>query len=168
MVADLLYFRDAPGGKAVREATTGEIYATDRYTLEMEFSSGYNFQLMYLVGYEDRSPISPPETEESRRWEDQVGTGPFMFEEYVVGSHMTYLRNPIWWQTATIDGVEYKLPFVDKVIIPIMPDIATQIAAIRTAKLDWIEYVAAPYWESLISTAPSLKYRIGAGVSGVT
>ena len=167
IVADLLWFREAPGGVGFKDITTGEIYATDRYTLEIVFSEGYNYMLMYLVGYEDRAVISPPETEASTNWEDMVGTGPFMFEEYVVGSHMTFLRNPNWWQTATIDGVEYELPFVDKAIVPIIPDVATQVAAIRTAKLDWIEYVAPAFWSSLIETAPSLEYRIGAGVAGV-
>ncbi len=167
IVADLLWFREAPGGVGFKDITTGEIYATGRYTLEIEFSDGYNYMLMYLVGYEDRAVISPPEIEASTRWEDMVGTGPFMFEEYVVGSHMSFLRNPNWWQTATIDGVEYELPFVDKAIVPIIPDVATQVAAIRTAKLDWIEYVAPAFWSSLIETAPSLEYRIGPGVAGV-
>ncbi len=124
--------------------------------------------LMYLVGDEDRAQISPPETEESRDWADMIGTGPFMFEEYVVGSHMSFVRNPNWWQTATIDGVEYELPFVDRAIVPIIPDLTTQVAAIRTAKLDWIEYLAAPYWESLIETAPELQYRLGPGVGIMT
>jgi len=167
VVADILWFREAPGGIGFKEITTADIKATGRYTLEIPFSEGYNYMLMYLIGYEDRSQISPPETEESRDWADMIGTGPFQFEEYVVGSHMSFVRNPNWWQTATIDGVGYELPFVDRMIVPIMPDLTTQVAALRTAKLEWTECLAAPYWKSVIETAPGIEYRLGPGV-GIT
>jgi hypothetical protein len=44
--------------------------------------------MMYVIGYEDRALISPPEMIEAGadKWENQVGSGPFMFMEYVVGS----------------------------------------------------------------------------------
>ncbi len=159
MVAWLLYIREAPGELAFKGMSTDKIIATDRYTLEIPFSAGYNNQLMYLIGYEDRALVSPPEIQGSKSWEDQVGTGPFMFEEYVVGSYMSYLKNPIWWQTETINGVEYELPFADRMIIPIIPSMDSQVAALRTGKIDWHELIPATYWASLDQTAPQLESR---------
>ena len=166
VVADLLYFREAPGGAGFKKIS-GNIYATDRYTLEIEFSEGYTLMLMYLVGIEDRAHISPPEIEGSDSWDDQVGTGPFMLKEYVPGSHMTYERNPNYWKTTTINGVEYQLPFVDELTMPIIPDMSTQIAALRTGKLDFHEMVAPTYWETLKGD-PELEFVTVFGSAGNT
>jgi peptide/nickel transport system substrate-binding protein len=114
---------------------------------------------MYIVGYEDRALVSPPELQGNKNWEDQVGTGPFMFKEYVAGSYMTYEKNPIWWQTEVIDGVEYELPFADEMTIPIIPEEATTISALRTGKFDWIERVEVTWWDDLDRTAPEMDSR---------
>ena len=156
IVADLTYFREAPGGKTFKKFST-KIYSTGKYSLVIETSS-FNVQLFpYIIGYEDRAKISPPEIQGSKKWEDQVGTGPFMFKEYVVGSHMAWERNPTYWETTTIDGKEYKLPFVDEMIWPIIPDESTQVAALRTGKLDFHHKLFSSWWETLDKSAPWLK-----------
>jgi len=155
VVADLEYLRASPGGARWRDIV-GDIYTTDRYTLVLEFALGFDVSLMYSIGYEDRALISPPEIEGSESWEDQVGTGPWMFKEYVVGSHMAYERNPDYWDTTTINGVEYQLPFIDKLVSPIIPDMATQMAALRTGMLDFQLSVPTTQWENLDKTAPDL------------
>jgi len=167
MVAYLLYFKRAPAGVSFSEIS-GDIYTTGKYTLEIEYSKGYDYMLMYLVGYEDRSNVEPPETvvAGASKWENQVGTGPWMFKEYVVGAYMSYVRNPNYWNTTTIDGKEYELPFADELICPIIPDASTQMAALRTGVLDWIERVPAPQWETLAKTAPGLLSATAVGGQG--
>jgi peptide/nickel transport system substrate-binding protein len=86
-----------------------------------------------------------------------------MFKEYVIGSHMAFKRNPNYWKTTTIDGKVYKMPFVDELVIPIIPDISTQMAALRTGKLDMHERPPVEHWKDLESTAPDLKFGTGAG-----
>ncbi len=162
-VADILYFREAPAGKTLK-SFTGKIYATDKYTLVIEMTK-FDISLMYRIGYEDRALISPPETEGNQKWEDQVGTGPWMLKEYVVGSYMKYAKNPNYWKTTTIDGKEYKLPFVDELVLPLIPDTSTQIAALRAGTLDFHHRVPATYWKDLRKTAPDL---IGATPPGAT
>ncbi|MBA7556997.1 Heme-binding protein A [subsurface metagenome] len=102
--------------------------------------------------------MSPPEMRVAGAsiWENQVGTGPFMLEEYVVGSHMSYVRNPNYWYSTTINGVEYQLPFVDKLVYPIIPDESTQVAALRTAVVDIDTRVGPAYIYELEQTAPKL------------
>lgn len=56
------------------------------------------------------------------------------------------------------------MPFIDRLIYPIIPDEATQIAALRTARIDFHQFVPPSYWDSLDSTTPELekaKYSIG-------
>ncbi len=166
MASYLNYFREAPNGKAFKEMTT-KIYATDKYTVVIE-TPKFDVNLMYFVGYEDRALVLPPETIKAgaSKWENFVGTGPYMLEEYKVGSHMSYVKNPNYWKTTTIKGKVYKLPFIDKVVYPIMPDPTVQIAALRTAKIEYYQGVAAQYWQSLQETAPDLKYQELVGNSG--
>jgi len=157
LLADTLYFREAPGGKAFKKMT-GNIYI-ENGALVMEFSEGLNFGLMYRAGIEDRALFSPPEIEGSKKWEDQVGTGPFKLKEYAIGSYFKYAKNPNYWGTTTINGKEYKIPFVDELIYPIIADESTAIAALRTAKIDYSHQVLPAHWKNLEASASGLKYH---------
>ena len=156
VVADLLEYRECPGGKAFK-GYSGDIYATDKYTVVIEFAN-FDVSWAFYLGYEDRALISPPEmiAAGADKWKNQVGTGPFMFKEYAVGSNMTFERNPNWWQKTTIKGVEYQGPFIDEMIWPIIPDVATQIAALQTGKIDYYWQVPAEQWDHLDKVAPEL------------
>ena len=78
-------------------------------------------------------------------------------KNYIEGNSLTYVRNPDYWGKATIGGKEYSMPFVDKVVCPIIPDVSTQIAALRTGKVDLMVNVSWEYWDSLAKTNPELK-----------
>ena len=157
IAADLNRFREAPWGNRF-DGVLKDVYTTDKYTVVVEFVDQFSLEGFYYFGWEDRSLIAPPEMIEAGddRWANQVGTGPFMFEEYVPGSHMSYVRNPDYWGTTTINGKEYQMPFIDRLIYPIIPDEATQIAALRTAKIDFHQFVPPSYWDNL-DTIPELE-----------
>jgi peptide/nickel transport system substrate-binding protein len=158
IVLDLLRYRESPAGSGMGFAGfSGDIYSTSKYDLTIEFKQ-FDIGWVFLVGYEDRSIVSPPETHAAGGdvWMNQVGTGPFMLEEYEIGSHMSFVKNPNWWKTTVIDGKEYKLPFVDKVTVPIIPDEATHAAALRTGKIDWHQWVDVEFHADLDRTAPEL------------
>ncbi len=170
IVADLLYFAESPNGSQNFAPMFTDIYATDKYTVVIE-TPGFNIDLMYIVGYEDRATYCPPEVYEApgggSKWENRVGTGPYMFEEYVVGSHMSYKKNPNWWrETTTIDGVEYEIPFIDRMVKPIIPDESTRVAAIRTGTLDYYWGVPGSAWSTLDKQKGlvSKKYLGGFGI----
>jgi peptide/nickel transport system substrate-binding protein len=56
-----------------------------------------------------------------------VGTGPFMFKEWVSGDHMTMVKNPNYWGSK---------PHLDQIIIKFEPDTNTQLADLRTGTID--------------------------------
>ena len=168
IVDDILYFKEAVSkGKFIRDGVV-DIYATDEHTLVIE-TLGFDLSLIYKLTYEDRALITPPEMIDAGadKWENQVGTGPFMFKEYVIGSHMTFERNPNWWKTTVIDGKVYDdIPFIDEMIYPIIPDASTLVAATRTGKIDYNWSVESRHWETLDTTAPEIISLKTPGTSG--
>ena len=66
-----------------------------------------------------------------------VGTGPYMLTEWVEGSSISWDKNPDYW------GYDEKypqnrLPYIDEIRALVMPDEATRLAALRTAKVDYV------------------------------
>jgi peptide/nickel transport system substrate-binding protein len=79
-----------------------------------------------------------------QNWKNQVGTGPFMLSEYVPGSLITQIRNPGYWEKDPVGpGTGNQLPYLDNVRQLIIPDASTRLAALRTAKIDWISNLTA-------------------------
>ncbi|MGH7904369.1 MAG: ABC transporter substrate-binding protein, partial [Candidatus Dormibacteraceae bacterium] len=59
------------------------------------------------------------------RW--LVGTGPFMFKDWVPGDHVTLVRNPRWWGPR---------PHLDYIYIQFQPDPSGELAAVRSGAVD--------------------------------
>ena len=57
-----------------------------------------------------------------------VGTGPFLFEEWVTGDHVTLVPNENYW-----NGV----PVLDEYIFKILPDDAAIVNQLKTGEIDW-------------------------------
>ncbi|MBA7479100.1 Heme-binding protein A [subsurface metagenome] len=69
---------------------------------------------------------------------------------------MAYVRNPHYHDKTTINGKEYEVPFVDELIWPIIPDRSTQIAALRTGKLDIWYCTPTEFTDTLKQSTPEL------------
>ncbi len=137
-----------------------DVFAEDRYTVVVK-TNGFDAGWMVHIGLGRFTQIQPPEVFETGAPDDWrshigVGTGPFVLANYTEGSSATYVKNPNYWDTTTIDGVEYETPFVDKLIYPFMVDQTTQIAALRTGKIDWMQEINLRYEDTLRSTSPDL------------
>ncbi len=57
-----------------------------------------------------------------------VGTGPFLFEEWVTGDHVTLVPNDNYWNGA---------PILDEYIFKILPDDAAAVNQLKTGEIDW-------------------------------
>lgn len=164
---DINTFWHAPWGRRFDGTLARETYARDKYTVVCEFEN-FNNQFLYYIGFEDRAVYSPPELEDNNPhlWENQVGTGPFMFESYTIGSSMTFKKNPDYWYKTTIDGKEYQLPFIDRLVFPIIPDAATMMSAVRTGKVDFHMEPQIGQWDNYDKISSHLNRYIFAPGSG--
>jgi peptide/nickel transport system substrate-binding protein len=165
---DINFFRHASWGSRFDGVLKDDVYTTDKYTVICEFENFSN-QFMYYIGFEDRAVYSPPELEKNspNLWKNQVGTGPFMFKEYQIGAFMKFTRNPDYWNKTTIKGKEYQMPFVDELVFPIIPDASTQMAAIRTGKVDLQMEPQIGQWDNYDSISPNLVSHTCAVGSGM-
>ncbi len=74
--------------------------------------------------------------------ENPVGTGPFMFVEWVKGDHITYKANPDYW----MEGY----PLVEELIFRPIPESATRVAAIQADEVDIVGRLGTEEAQSLL------------------
>ncbi|MFC2021443.1 ABC transporter substrate-binding protein [Chloroflexota bacterium] len=108
--------------------------------------------------------VLPPEVIEKygdvKDWRNVVGTGPYMLTDLVTGSQITLTRNPNYWDKDPVGpGKGNQLPYLDTINVLIIPDISTQLAAMRSGRADWVSNVELGDGANLIETAPRLEYH---------
>ncbi len=172
LVADDVVFsykRLASSPKAVKNYFdyVKDVTASDKYTVVFEMSK-FNAEWDYRFGYGYYSGIMPKEVVEAGAadWKNVNGTGPFKLTNYVQGNSQTYEKNPDYWDKETINDQELKLPYVDKLIYRIIKDDSTQVTALRTGKLDIMEYIRWQDAEQLKKSTPALKWNKWLAPSG--
>jgi peptide/nickel transport system substrate-binding protein len=135
------------------------VRASDARTVVFHFKD-YFAEWDYRFGWGYYSAIAPKELSsvDAKNWKNGVGTGPFQIVDYVQGNSHTYAKNPNYWDSDRIGGSAYKLPFVDKVVLRIIRDEATQHSSLRTGKLDILEAIRWSAVDNLKQTAPQLKW----------
>ncbi|KAA5613933.1 ABC transporter substrate-binding protein [Rhodovastum atsumiense] len=72
--------------------------------------------------YEDTDPLT------NRNASAPIGTGPFVFREWVKGSHVILERNPRYWDAPK--------PYLDRIVVRFIADQAARSAAFETGELD--------------------------------
>jgi len=86
--------------------------------------------------------------------EHPIGTGPFMFEEWERGDHITYKANPnYWWEG---------YPKVETLIFRPIPESATRTAAIQTDEIDIVGRLSAEEAQGLLGVegVKIIKYPV--------
>ena len=138
------------------------VEVVDKYTVAFNlsrFKSTWSLHLGYGYGGLEHPVVREVREAGVNDWKNHYGTGPFLLTDYTEGSSITYEKNEDYWGKEVINGKEYQLPFVDKIICPIILDMSTKIAALRTGKLDLANRVPLTYDETLMSTSPKLISR---------
>jgi ABC-type transport system substrate-binding protein len=134
---------------------TGSAYwALDQWTCEYRLFTPYS-------GLEDSGDwmfIQPTESAgvDLSNFQNDIGTGPYLITDAVQSSSITWRKNPNYWMPDPNHPGNI-LPYVDTVIGLVIPDISTQVAAIRTHKLDTLTVT----WDnaaSLQKTNPDMKF----------
>lgn len=120
-----------PRGRATFANVT-EVRTPDAHTAVIVLSKPSPFLLTALAAAE--SPIVPKHLYEgsdvaaSKYNSAPVGTGPFVFKEWVQGSHIILERNPNYWDKPK--------PYLDRVVVRFVTDSAARAAALESGSLD--------------------------------
>lgn len=78
-----------------------------------------------------------------------IGTGPFVFKEWVKGSHILLERNPNYWDKGK--------PYLEKIIIRFITDPMTMVSALETGEVNYV-FRGLPYEAAAkLGTNPNLE-----------
>lgn len=92
--------------------------------------SGNETQIFPKHLYEGTDPLTNP-------WNAKpIGTGAFIFKEWVRGSHITLERNPNYWDAGK--------PYLDRITFKVVPDAGTRAAALETGEVQYIPLSPVP------------------------
>lgn len=136
-----------------------KIEARDKHTVLFRFKE-FNAEWDYRFGWGYYSGIMPKEvaTAGAANWKNVNGTGPFTLTQFVQGNASTYTKNPQYWDSERIGNKDYKLPFVDKVVLRTIKDEATRNTMLRTGKIDIMEGLRWTAVDELKRSAPQLQW----------
>ncbi|MGY8525369.1 ABC transporter substrate-binding protein [Paracidovorax citrulli] len=136
-----------------------KVEARDKHTVLFRFKE-FNAEWDYRFGWGYYSGIMPKEvaTAGAANWKNVNGSGPFTLTQFVQGNSTIYSKNGNYWDSERIAGKEYKLPFVDKVVLRTIKDEATRNTMLRTGKLDIMEGLRWTAVEELKRSAPQLQW----------
>jgi peptide/nickel transport system substrate-binding protein len=113
---------------------------------------------LFLSTVADNWAIIPPqyfqEVGQEGFNEHPIGTGPFVFEEWVKGDHITMKANSNYWQ----EGV----PKIETLIFRPVPESATRVAAIQTGEVDIVTRLSSEEAKSLLGVpnVTVIKYPV--------
>jgi len=130
-----------PGANVVVEAP-------DSNTVVLKLKQPYA-PLLDLIAYPTAGPFILPkhlyegtDMKKNPYNSKPIGTGPFMFKEWVIGSHIEMVRNPNFFGR----GKEGK-PYIDRLVFRLIPDPAGRMLALKKGDVDFVPYNAVPFEE---------------------
>src|SRR6059036_1798559 len=133
----------------------------DPYTVQIRLKQPYAFMLHMLAAYRMGLVLASPGatqkyTPEERRAgkpEAVVGCGPFRLVEWVKGSHLVMDRFDKYF----VPG----LPYLDRVVIRVIKDPVTQMAAFKAGEIDFIADFSADHVDTLRAQNPRALVMTG-------
>lgn len=130
--------KTASRGKGLMGPLT-KIEALDKYTVKLtlsepvaDFPANLSLPYMRIIPKEKVGELNTK----------AYGTGPFMLKEFVVGDHVTVVRNVNYFRRG--------LPYVDEVRMMVYPDSAAELAALTGGTTDIM-------WQTRIEQIPLLR-----------
>ncbi len=134
------------------------ITATDDWTVTVKCNTGKQGPLFIVIsGFINIFPKDGGGADGTfKDWKNSNGTGPFLLTDYVPSSSSTIIKNPDYWRDDPLTGM--RLPYVDKSINLVIPDMSTIIAGLQTGKIDHYTGVPWDQAESLKTGAPTLRW----------
>ncbi|MBX3014872.1 MAG: ABC transporter substrate-binding protein [Caldilineaceae bacterium] len=100
----------------------------DDYTVAISTAAPNALMLAQVAGWTMIPPLAHAEMGLAAFAQSPIGTGPFMFKEWIKGDHLTVVANPNYWREG--------YPKVAEVVFRFMPESATRVAAIQAGEID--------------------------------
>jgi ABC-type transport system substrate-binding protein len=111
-----------------------ELEVVDDLTLRVVMSEPFS-TFPHVLSAQPGFVAAPSQYEDPDGQRNPVGTGPFVFEEWVLDDHLTVRRNENYWR----DGY----PLLDGIVFRPIPDSTERRRALETGDLDMMETNAA-------------------------
>jgi len=145
----------------------GTVTAIDKYTVEVKFKS-YLADILSKILYHRAASIYPAEL--FTTYKDKLadfhysatGTGPFIIEDFVKESSITFRKNPNYWGLDP-DYPNNRLPYIDNLKFLSIADVSTRLSAFRTGKVDVLGGINVRTSVDLIKTIPTAKFTKALG-----
>ena len=141
----------SPMGGSLTALPFESVEATDKWTVVIKLKEPRLEALPNILDWAGMA-IQPPEViaqyGDMKDWRNLVGTGPYMITDRVEGTSWTHTRNPNYWGTDE-KYPENRLPYIDKLETVITPEVATMLAGLRSAKIDYIGWQGAAQLNAL-------------------
>jgi peptide/nickel transport system substrate-binding protein len=133
----------------------------DPQTVQIRLKHPYAFFLHMLAAYRTGLILQSPASIQKFTADDRkqgkpgaiIGCGPFKFVEWVKGSHLLMERFDKYFQPG--------LPYLDKVIVRVIKDPVTQMAAFKAGEIDFIADFSADHVDTLRAQNPKAVVMTG-------
>jgi len=143
------------------EPVVHSVEVLDPYTVQIRLKQPYGFMLHMLAAYRMGLMISSPTATQKYTLEDRksgkpeavVGCGPFRLVEWVKGNHLIMDRFDKYYDQG--------FPHLDRVVIRVIKDPVTQMAAFKAGEIDFIVDFSPEHVETLKSQNPRAQVMTG-------
>src|SRR3989442_4905960 len=133
----------------------------DPLTVQIRLKHPYAFMMHMLAGYRTGLVLYSPAATHKYSLEDRkqgkpeavVGCGPFKLVEWVKGSHLVMDRFDKYFEPG--------LPHVDRVVIRVIKDPVTEMAAFKNGEIDFTASVSPEHVDTLKSQNPKARVMTG-------
>jgi peptide/nickel transport system substrate-binding protein len=105
---------------------------------------------LWNLGWGDAVIVDPASADTNKS--NPIGTGPFVFREWVQGDSIRLARNPAYWG---------KAPALERATFKIIKDAAAQVAALLAGDVDAIPNIGAPEAVAQFQADPNFEVLIG-------
>ncbi len=100
----------------------------DDYTVKISTKAPNALLLSYISGWSMIPPKAHAAMGKDKFAQSPIGTGPFMFKEWVKGDHLTVVANPKYWRKG--------YPKLAQITFKFMTEATTRVAAVQTGEID--------------------------------
>src|SRR6058998_2552723 len=143
------------------EPVVHSVEVLDPYAVQIRLKHPYGFMLHMLAAYRMGLVFYSPTATQKYTLEDRrsgkpeavVGCGPFRLVEWVKGSHLVMDRFDKYY--------DHGLPYLDRVVIRVIKDPVTQMAAFKAGEVDFIVDFSPEHVDTLRAQNPRAQIMTG-------